>query len=174
MSLYAAQRLREAVASGDEATVARILARPDLPRIAVEVARIGAAVEGRKRHPERWKPDHELKPHGTHAAFNRHKKRGETPCLECVEGERAHMRLRQRRVRSEQRALVVDEVAVKRVLNGEDYRLNDAEKRVAALAMWRRGDTTTAIAERLHVGPRKVRLWLSIDAAAPGSSVESA
>lgn len=29
----------------------------------------------------------ELKPHGTHAAFNRHKKRGEAPCDVCVLGE---------------------------------------------------------------------------------------
>lgn len=28
-----------------------------------------------------------LKPHGTHAAFNRHKKRGENPCDECTFGE---------------------------------------------------------------------------------------
>lgn len=29
-------------------------------------------------------------PHGTHAAFERHRRAGEPPCLECVEGEREH------------------------------------------------------------------------------------
>lgn len=35
-----------------------------------------------------------LLPHGTHAAFNRHKKRGETPCATCIAGERAYQQHR--------------------------------------------------------------------------------
>lgn len=45
----------------------------------------------------------ELMPHGTHAAFNRHKGRGETPCPSCADGERRYQRLRNRRRRNEQR-----------------------------------------------------------------------
>lgn len=29
-------------------------------------------------------------PHGTHAAFNRHRKRGDKPCRQCRDGERAY------------------------------------------------------------------------------------
>jgi hypothetical protein len=41
-----------------------------------------------------------LKPHGTHAAFNRHKAAGEDPCEPCVFGERDFQRDRQRTRRS--------------------------------------------------------------------------
>lgn len=34
----------------------------------------------------------ELKPCGTQAAYQRHRKRGETPCQPCVEANRAYMR----------------------------------------------------------------------------------
>lgn len=32
----------------------------------------------------------ELQDHGTHAAFTRHKNHGETPCTDCIEGERQY------------------------------------------------------------------------------------
>lgn len=41
-----------------------------------------------------------LKPHGTHAAFNRHKKRGEEVCEPCVFGERDYQRDRKRTTRA--------------------------------------------------------------------------
>lgn len=37
-----------------------------------------------------------LRPHGTHAAFTRHRNNGETPCELCVEGERLYQRQRKR------------------------------------------------------------------------------
>lgn len=40
-----------------------------------------------------------LRPHGTHAAFNGHRKRGEQPCEFCVVGERTYQRHRARRRR---------------------------------------------------------------------------
>lgn len=41
-----------------------------------------------------------LKPCGTHAAYARHKIRGETPCGRCQQAERAYQRTRKRRPRS--------------------------------------------------------------------------
>lgn len=42
----------------------------------------------------------QLMPHGTHAAFNRHKESGQEPCAECREGERTYQRERARRRRA--------------------------------------------------------------------------
>jgi len=42
-----------------------------------------------------------LQPHGTHAAFNRHKSAGESPCAPCVHAERTYQRIRSRRRRME-------------------------------------------------------------------------
>ena len=42
----------------------------------------------------------QLMPHGTHAAFNRHKDAGQEPCSECREGERTYQRERARRRRA--------------------------------------------------------------------------
>lgn len=41
-----------------------------------------------------------LRPHGTHAAFMRHRTRREEPCESCWHGEREYQRLRARRRRS--------------------------------------------------------------------------
>jgi hypothetical protein len=41
-----------------------------------------------------------LAPHGTHAAFNRHRAHDETPCRECADGERAYQAERARRRRA--------------------------------------------------------------------------
>lgn len=43
-------------------------------------------------------------PHGTHAAFNLHRRDGEEPCDPCVYGERIYQRHAKRRRRQEQRA----------------------------------------------------------------------
>lgn len=48
----------------------------------------------------------ELQPHGTHAAYIRHKSHGTEPCPECVEGERAYQRSRKRRARFRDLAVV--------------------------------------------------------------------
>jgi hypothetical protein len=42
----------------------------------------------------------ELQPHGTHAAFNRHRKAGDEPCDPCWCGERRYQRERKRRGRA--------------------------------------------------------------------------
>lgn len=46
----------------------------------------------RRRHERNGR----LAPHGTHAAFTRHKIRREEPCWDCVEAERAYQRNRKR------------------------------------------------------------------------------
>ena len=43
-------------------------------------------------------------PHGTHAAFTRHRYHGEQPCEVCVVGERVYQRERARRRRAKARA----------------------------------------------------------------------
>lgn len=48
-----------------------------------------------------------LRPHGTHAAFNRHRKAGTAPCAACVTAERAYNTARKRVVRSRARLLAV-------------------------------------------------------------------
>jgi hypothetical protein len=48
----------------------------------------------------RRKPRKRLQPHGTHAAFNRHKAREEAPCVACLQGERDFQRERGRRRRA--------------------------------------------------------------------------
>jgi len=40
-----------------------------------------------------------LRPHGTHAAFVRHRNHGEQPCGDCLSGERLYQRERKRTVR---------------------------------------------------------------------------
>lgn len=49
--------------------------------------------------PVRAAPQEPL-PCGTHAAFNRHRKRGETPCGPCVVAERDYQRARKRASRA--------------------------------------------------------------------------
>jgi hypothetical protein len=44
-------------------------------------------------------PPRELQPHGTHAAYARHKAQGTAPCPACTQGERAYQRARKRRDR---------------------------------------------------------------------------
>jgi hypothetical protein len=47
----------------------------------------------------------EVKPHGTHPAFNRHKSRGEEPCDLCIAGERLYQRERKRPARGQQKGM---------------------------------------------------------------------
>lgn len=46
----------------------------------------------------------ELRPHGTHAAFTRHRNRGETPCARCVAGEKQFQAERHLRRKAERSA----------------------------------------------------------------------
>lgn len=48
----------------------------------------------RPRRPKRERRPRQLRPCGTHAAFGRHRARGETPCTECTEAEREYQRVR--------------------------------------------------------------------------------
>lgn len=93
----AAAVLCRAVRSGDDKTVNRILRRPDLPKIAVELAGL---VPKRRRgfgsRPEWYQSEDAVKPHGTHAAFNRHKSRNEEPCGKCWTAEREYQSARAR------------------------------------------------------------------------------
>jgi len=50
-------------------------------------------------HPP-GRPARTLRPCGTHAAFVRHKARGEPPCAACIHAERAYQRARPRRQRA--------------------------------------------------------------------------
>lgn len=54
----------------------------------------------------RQERDFNLAPHGTHAAYTRHKSRGEEPCWDCVEGQRAYDRDRARRRRAAARPIL--------------------------------------------------------------------
>jgi hypothetical protein len=47
-------------------------------------------------HRPRILRERPLRPCGTHAAWERHKRRGEEPCLPCAEAERAYQRARSR------------------------------------------------------------------------------
>lgn len=53
----------------------------------------------------------ELRPHGTHAAFVRHRTNKEEPCEACWHGEREYQRNRKRQVRSAARLTTTDEEA---------------------------------------------------------------
>lgn len=72
------QHIRDLLAWNDDA--------PNTPPAPAEAARFNPRI---------------LSPHGTHSAYARHKKRGEQPCAECIEGERTYQRLRQRRRRGQ-------------------------------------------------------------------------
>lgn len=52
-----------------------------------------------RTYKERVDAANKLRPHGTHAAFARHKKRGEEPCLACVRAERIYNTERKRMAR---------------------------------------------------------------------------
>lgn len=51
----------------------------------------------------RWGTDI-LAPHGSHAAFNRHKARSEDPCADCWVEERRYQKIRRRNERARSRA----------------------------------------------------------------------
>lgn len=161
----AAKTLTHAIRTGDQLTVQRILTRPDLPRIAVELAlQIPAPSRRRLVAPSRRMPESEMKPHGTHAAFNRHKAHGEEPCSTCWEGERIYQaqraRDRRRNPPMEYLPAAIDDVAIAAFTAGENVPLTDQEKPIAARILAGRGVPPTPIAERLHVAPRKVLRWI--------------
>lgn len=86
----ASELLCNAVRRGDQTTVQRILRRPDLPKIAVELALLVPKRRAFGIRPECYRDEATLRPCGTHAAFNRHKARLEEPCTDCVQGERIY------------------------------------------------------------------------------------
>lgn len=97
-SLYAAQLLIGAVRDGNADGVAHILNdldRHQLTSLAVTLAALVPYDQSLREllawNDDLWdrrKPRRKCRPHGTHAAFARHKKRGEQPCDDCVQGER--------------------------------------------------------------------------------------
>lgn len=66
-------------------------------RLVLEVPVDGATATPLPARPTRPAPVAAYRPCGTHAAFTRHKNRGETPCDECVEGERDYQAARYER-----------------------------------------------------------------------------
>ena len=84
----ATHHLIEAVAKGDERAAAALLlttSRRELLDLVVHCARLAHETQQRRT---------ELAPHGTHAAFNRHRNAGEEPCQPCRDGEREYQRIR--------------------------------------------------------------------------------
>lgn len=100
-ALPVAVRLVDAVHLMDSRLVSRALADVDLPAVAVALA---AMVDDTKTLREllAWtdtldtpcEPIPILRPCGTHAAYERHRKRGETVCAACRKAEREYQRSR--------------------------------------------------------------------------------
>lgn len=101
----------------------------------------------------------ELRPHGTHAAYNRHIINGEPPCDLCWDGERAYQRAAKRRHRAAAKArdrALVDEIAVERACRGERVRLTRRERVEAVRRLAAQGATPGVIAERLRMNGVRV------------------
>jgi hypothetical protein len=108
VTMPTALQLVDAVHRADRLDIARIVADADLPALAVVLA---AMVDEDKPVSEllAWARDLRvrpagarkgskaprlLQPCGTHAAYTRHRSRGEEPCEACVIGERLYQRNR--------------------------------------------------------------------------------
>lgn len=103
----ATHRLIEAVGDRNDRAAAALLltaSRRELVDLVVHCARLVNATDPGPTAQRRGA----LMPHGTHAAFNRHRNAGETPCHDCVIGERDYQRIRgaQRRYRARNEARV--------------------------------------------------------------------
>jgi hypothetical protein len=106
MALGLCLELVDAVRCADYHRVGRTIDLLDHPAALVALA---AMVDDSKTLTEllAWHTEVEPKPYrppplapcGTHAAHNRHKKRGEPPCGQCVMAERVYQRLRMRQRR---------------------------------------------------------------------------
>lgn len=103
-ALYTAQLLIGAVRDNNATAVARLITRlpaRDLQALAVTLAAL-VPYDQSIRELLAWNDDlrtpdgRQLQPHGTHAAYTRHKKRGEQPCDDCMVGERNFQRARAR------------------------------------------------------------------------------
>lgn len=70
------------------------LSRLPQSRVRFVIASIRDAADRRHKFPV--KAHRGLRPHGTHAAFTRHRKAGQEPCEACWDGEREYQRSRQR------------------------------------------------------------------------------
>lgn len=83
-----------------------LLRKADLPALAVALAamvpedKTRTELLGWLRPPTTTRPARRLAPCGTHAAFNRHKERGERIDGPCLEAEREYQRLRKRKERA--------------------------------------------------------------------------
>lgn len=56
-----------------------------------------------ERHPHEWWPERKLRPCGTHAAYSRHRGRGEPVDDQCLTAERDYQREKRRRLRAARR-----------------------------------------------------------------------
>jgi hypothetical protein len=107
-NLEVAVELVDAVHRQDPADTQSALDRADLTAVALVLAgmvdedrsvrsllrdlpRLVEAVDGPRRRRQR-----PLLPHGTHAAFERHRRAGEPPCTPCITAERGYQRSRPR------------------------------------------------------------------------------
>lgn len=175
-----AAALIEAARVGDRVAMRRILARPDLPRIAAQLAEHLAVLTPAP-----------LRGHGTHAAFNRHKNHGEQPCVPCVEGERVYQRLQKIKQRGAQVPLLpviavsnlrnagtpeeflhtlpnIDPVAVERACNGDTTVTLTRPEKVAALQqLLAAGHNKTEAATRLRLSGKTVNELLESSLTSP-------
>jgi len=115
-ALYTAQLLVGAVRDGNAEQVARRIG--DLPaqqlrELAVTLAALVPYDNSIRQllawNDEQWhvrgRKVQRLRPHGTHAAYTRHRTHGEPACDECAQAERDYQRVRDRRRRSSRHAL---------------------------------------------------------------------
>lgn len=164
-----AVELTDAVTRGDVDAAQHALDRADLPGLCVVLAAMNdpdrplSVIRSRLPRlllaldsPSRRRAAG-LKPCGTHAAYNRHKSRGEEPCEACKRGEREYQSRRDytaRRVKPP--ASDVDEVAVERACAGERVRLSSEERHLAILRLTEQGLSAREIARRIGVTGRSV------------------
>jgi len=151
-----------AVHHGDQLTIRRILDRPDLPRIAVDLALRVPLLTRRHRSPC-----------GTRAAAERHLAHGEVLDIACLEARRAYFRNRQRRVRAQgreedpktrakrrRRVQAIDQVAIDRYVNGDlTVPLLREEKKAALVLLVKKGYTISAAGSLLGLNGTYTRRY---------------
>jgi len=109
-ALYTAQLLIGAVRDGNASQVNRQIGGMDPPQLRELVVTLAALVpydqsirELLAWNDEQWhvhgRKVQRLRPHGTHAAYARHRNHGEPACDDCLEAERLYQRARDRRRR---------------------------------------------------------------------------
>ncbi|HEY3683436.1 MAG TPA: hypothetical protein VGL93_10375 [Streptosporangiaceae bacterium] len=114
-----------------------------------------------------------FKPCGTTAAYDRHRRHGETPCDACRTAYVTNRRERRQAARTAPPAGIeaeheIDEIAVERAAHGDTtVPLNHAERVAAARQILAWGHTRTEIARRLRVSGTAAR---TLQALATGAS----